>query len=74
MVCTFWDYTEVNHLSLHRIHAARPLDTSVKAPRGVDLDAHIRSGKVGFLVGPPIRLRARVRQAITERIEDTPIG
>jgi predicted DNA-binding transcriptional regulator YafY len=74
LVCTFWDYAEVNHLSLHKIHAARPLETSVKVPRGFDLDAHIQSGKVGFLMGPPLRVRARVREAIAERIEDSPIA
>ena len=68
LVCTFWDYAEVNHLSLHRIQAARPLDTRVKAPRGFNLDQHIRSGKMGFVIGPPLRLRARVRDVIAERL------
>jgi len=74
LVCTFWDYSEVNHLSLHRIQAARPLATRVKAPRGFNLDQHIRSGKMGFVIGPPLRLRARVRDVIAERLEDVPIG
>ena len=73
VVCTFWDYSEVNHLSLHRIRAARSLDKRVTSPRGFNLDEHIRSGKLGFLVGPPVTLKARVQAAIAERLEDRPI-
>lgn len=74
VVCTFWDYTEVNHLSLHRIVAARNVDKAVRAPRGFNLDKHIRSGQLGFLVGPPLTLKARIQVAMAERLEDTPIG
>lgn len=74
LVCTFWEYAEVNHLSLHRIQAARPLEKRARAPRGFNLDAHIDSGKLGFVMGPPLRLRARVRDMIAERLEDVPLG
>lgn len=59
---------------VHRIQAARPLDTRVKAPRGFNLDQHIRSGKMGFVIGPRLRLRARVRDVIAERLEEVPIS
>jgi predicted DNA-binding transcriptional regulator YafY len=74
VVCTFWDYAEVNHLSLHRIRAARSSEKRVTSPRGFNLDEHIRSGKLGFLVGPPLTLKARVQAAIAERLEDMPIA
>jgi predicted DNA-binding transcriptional regulator YafY len=45
----------------------------VTSPRGFNLDEHIRSGKLGFLVGPPLVLKARVQAAIAERLEDMPI-
>lgn len=73
LVCTFWDYAEVNHLSLHRIRAARSMQKRVTSPRGFNLDEHIRSGKLGFLVGPPLTLKARVQVPIAERLEDMPI-
>jgi predicted DNA-binding transcriptional regulator YafY len=73
VVCTLRDYAEVNHLSLHRIRSARSTDKRVTGPRGFDLDEHIRSGKLGFLVGPPLTLKARVQAAIAERLEDRPI-
>jgi predicted DNA-binding transcriptional regulator YafY len=73
LVCTFWDYAEVNHLSLHRIRAARSMQKPVTSPRGFNLDEHIRSGKLGFLVGPPLMLKARVQAPIAERLEDIPI-
>lgn len=74
VVCTLWSYAEVNHLSLHRIRAARSSDKRVTSPRGFNLDEHIRSGKLGFLVGPPLTLKARVRAAIAERLEEMPIA
>jgi predicted DNA-binding transcriptional regulator YafY len=73
LVCTFWDYAEVNHLSLHRIQSARSTERRVKPPPGFQLDEHIRSGQLGFLVGPPLTLKARVQAAIAERLEDMPI-
>jgi len=73
LVCTFWEYTEVNHLSLHRIRSARSTDKRVQPPRGFQLAEHIRSGKLGFLVGPPLTLKARVQAAIAERLEDMPL-
>jgi predicted DNA-binding transcriptional regulator YafY len=73
VVCTFWDYADVNHLSLHRIRAARSLQKRATSPRAFNLDEHIRSGKLGFLVGPPLTLKARVQVAIAERLEDRPI-
>jgi predicted DNA-binding transcriptional regulator YafY len=74
LVATFWEYSEVNHLSLHKIRAARPLETRAQEPRGFNLDEHLRAGKLGFLLGPPLHLRARVRDFIAERLEDVALG
>ena len=60
LVCTFWDYDDVNHMLLHRMTRADLLEKRARRPRGFDLDQHVASGGVGFALGEPIALEALV--------------
>ena len=74
LVCTFWDYDNVNHMLLHRMQRAELLDEPLHRPRGFDLDAHLAKGGVGFARGEPIRLRARAHYDVAVVLRETPMG
>lgn len=74
LVCTFWDYEQVNHMLLHRMTRAEPLDEGVRRPRGFDLDQHLEKGGVGFARGEPVRLRALVQEAVAGVLSETPLS
>lgn len=44
LVCTFWDYDDVNQMLLHRMSRAELLDRSAKRRPGFDVDAYIAAG------------------------------
>ena len=62
LVCTMRDYDEVVQIVLHRVRAARLLDTRSRTPIGFDLRAHVEAGGVAFPLGKPIRLRMLMRK------------
>jgi len=74
LVCTFWDYDDVNHMLLHRMTRAEPLEKRARRPRGFDLDQHVASGGVGFALGDPIVLEALVDESVALTLAETPIS
>jgi predicted DNA-binding transcriptional regulator YafY len=74
LVCTFWDYDDVNHMLLHRMQRAELLDEPLHRPKGFDLDTHLDKGGVGFARGEPIRLRARAHRDVAGMLQETPLG
>lgn len=74
LVCTLNDYKKVVHLVLHRIRKATVQEGRRRKPRNFDLDEHIRSGALGFLVGSRIQLRARVVDDIAPSLLEAPLG
>src|SRR5882724_173062 len=74
LVCTFWDYTDVRQVVLHRVHRAEVLDAPASVPEGFDLDGYIREGEFGYPVGEPMRLEAVFRHGAAFHLHDTPLG
>jgi len=75
LVCTFWSYTDVVHIAVHRIRAATMLEEARRVPEGFDLDALIASGALSFLVeAAPIALDLRVTAPLHRMLEESPLG
>lgn len=75
LVCTFWDYDNINQLLLHRMKRVEIVDKPVNQPRGFNLDAFIAEGHIGFRRGDkPLRLRALIDQRIATGLEESPLS
>jgi predicted DNA-binding transcriptional regulator YafY len=74
LVCTFWDYDDVNQVLLHRMSRAELLSSPARTPRGFDLDEHIASGGIAFRKGGQLSLRARLDPGVTVTLSETPIA
>jgi predicted DNA-binding transcriptional regulator YafY len=75
LVCTFWDYDNVNQMLLHRMTSVAAVDKSVKPPRGFALDDYIASGAIGFQQGDkPLKLRALVDARIATGLHEAPLS
>ncbi len=62
-------------LVLHRMQAAEVLETPRRTPDAFDLDAYIRSGAFGMLLGDaPLALRVKFRRVVTHRLAEAPVG
>ncbi len=48
LVCTFFEYTDIRLLALHRVVSAEMTEASSRRPKGFSIDAVIASGIMGF--------------------------
>lgn len=75
LVCTFWSYSDVVHIAVHRIRSAVLLEDERVVSEGFDLDALIASGALSFLVEPePIVLEMRVASPLERLLAESPLG
>jgi predicted DNA-binding transcriptional regulator YafY len=74
LVCTFWQYTDIRQVVLHRMHHAEALDVPAIVPDGFDLDRYIQEAEFSYPVGEPIRLEAVFRHGAHLHLHDTPLS
>jgi predicted DNA-binding transcriptional regulator YafY len=74
LVCTFWDYTDIRQVVLHRMQHAEVLEVSASVPEGFDLDRYIHEGEFSYPVGEPIRLEAVFSHGADFHLHDTPLS
>ena len=74
LVCTFWDYTDIRQIVLHRVQRAEVLEVSAVVPEGFDLDGYIQEGEFSYPVGEPIRLEAVFSHGAAFHLHDTPLS
>ena len=74
LVCTFWQYTDVRQVVLHRVHRAEVLEAPAIVPEGFDLDRYIQEGEFSYPVGEPIRLEAVFSHGAAFHLHDTPLS
>jgi predicted DNA-binding transcriptional regulator YafY len=74
LVCTFWQYTDIRQVVLHRVHHAEVLEAPALVPEGFDLDSYIQEGEFSYPVGEPMRLEAVFRRGAHLHLHDTPLS
>jgi predicted DNA-binding transcriptional regulator YafY len=74
LVCTFWDYTDIRQVVVHRVHCAEVLEAPVIVPAGFDLDRYILDGGFSYPVGEPIHLEAVFNHGADFHLHDTPLS
>jgi predicted DNA-binding transcriptional regulator YafY len=74
LVCTFWQYTDIRQVVLHRVHHAEVLDVPAIVPEGYDLDRYIQEGEFAYPVGEPMRLEVVFRYGAAFHLHDTPLS
>ena len=74
LVCTFWGYTDIRQIVLHRVQRAEVLEAPAIVPEGFDLDRYIQEGEFSYPVGEPIRLEAVFSHGAAFHLHDTPLS
>ena len=74
LVCTFWQYTDIRQVVLHRLHHAEVLDAPAMVSEDFDLDRYIQEGEFSYPVGEPIHLEAMFRHGAAFHLHDTPLS
>jgi predicted DNA-binding transcriptional regulator YafY len=74
LVCTFWDYTDIRQIVLHRLQRAEVLEVPATVPEGFDLDRYIQEGEFSYPVGAPIRIEAVFSRGAHLHLQDTPLS
>jgi len=74
LVCTFWDYTDIRQVALHRMQHAEALTVPAMVPEGFDLDRYIQEGEFSCPVGKPMRLKAVFSHGAHLHLHDTPLS
>lgn len=59
LVCTFWGYTDIRQIALHRIRRARLLDTAATGIRGFSLEKYVREEAAFNYPESPRRIRLK---------------
>jgi len=74
LVCTFWRYTDIRQVVLHRVQHAEVLEGPAIVPEGFDLDRYIDEGEFSYPVGEPLRLEAVFSHGAAFHLHDTPLS
>jgi len=74
LVCTFWRYTDLRQVVLHRVHRAEVLEAPAVVPKDFDFDRYIREGEFSYPVGEPIVLEAVFSRGAHLHLQDTPLS
>lgn len=74
LVCTFFEYTDIRLLALHRVISAEMADASSKRPKGFSIDGVIASGIMGFGGEEQIQLEAKFKAEEGAHLYETPIS
>jgi predicted DNA-binding transcriptional regulator YafY len=74
LVCTFWDYTDIRQVVLHRVQRAEMIEVPATVPEGFDLDRYIQEGEFSYPVGKPMCLEAVFSRDADLHLHDTPLS
>lgn len=74
LVATADPFEDIRLFVVHRVQAARALDTPVRKPEGFDLGHYVASGAMQFGEQQRIELRAWVDDDLARRLRETPIA
>jgi predicted DNA-binding transcriptional regulator YafY len=75
LVCTMWDYGDVRHLLLHRMHSATLMEEPATGLEGFDLDAHIARGEFSYPLEPGVlRLKAKFDGYAATSVMECPLS
>lgn len=74
LVASAYDFDEPLLYALHRISRAKRLEDPRRVPSGFTLDAFLASGHLDFAPGGPIRLKARLGDALAGYLTETPLA
>lgn len=74
LVCTFFEYTDIRLLALHRVTSAEMGEAASKRPKGFSIDAVIASGIMGFGGEEQIQLEAIFKAERAAHLFETPIS
>lgn len=74
LVATAFTYEDVRLYAVHRMAAARCLDTPCHRPEGFSLDDYIARGGMQFGDGATLTLEARVAPWLAEILTETPLA
>ncbi len=73
LVATFYDYTDIRMLAIHRIQAATVSELPAITPENFDLGVYIRQGALGFDESGEIKLKLRFTEPAIEHLLETPL-
>ncbi len=74
LVASAYDYDEPLLYALHRISRATRLPDPRRVPPGFSLDAFLAAGNLDFAPGAPVRLKARLGDALAGYLTETPLA
>jgi predicted DNA-binding transcriptional regulator YafY len=74
LVCTFWNYTDIRQVVLHRVRYTEVLEAPVIVPAGFALDRYVQDGKFSYPVGEPIRVEAAFSHGAAFHLHDTSLS
>jgi predicted DNA-binding transcriptional regulator YafY len=74
LVCTFWQYTDIRQVVLHRVHHAEVLEGPAIVPEDFDLDRYIQEGEFAYPVGEAMCLEAVFSYGAAFHLHDTPLS
>ena len=73
-VGTFWDYTDVLQLSLHRFQAVENIRLPVRKPKGFSIKRYVDSGAFSYPVSTKqLNLQARFYDGAGDHLEENPL-
>jgi len=73
LVCTYWDYSDIRLMTLHRMESAQRMDIPSAMPKGFNLDKYIESGELDFVVGDEINLKANISADMAVHLQERPL-
>ena len=73
LVCTYWDYTDIRLMTLHRMSAAQRMDVPCTIPKEFNLDEYIKSGELDFSIGDQITLKAYISEDMAVHLQERPL-
>ena len=75
LVCTFWEYSDIRQIALHRIDTAKLLDDPITIPPHFKLKDYIASGKFDFPQGEgTIKLKCLFDSYVAKHLEESPLN
>lgn len=74
LICTFYTYTDLRLLTLHRISKAELTDVAINRPPNFSVDDLINSGMLGFRKSEPTLLVADFFNGAGEHLFETPLA
>ena len=76
LVCTFWSYTDVRQLALHRFKSAKILTDKIIPPKQFDLSEYLQEHlEFSYPINPePIQLKVLFQDKTADHLHETPLS